>query len=144
MSRREDFVADVTATTPVMVGIIPFGLVAGGVVYVTLNNFRVRGMSDETVDQAVPNPSKKTTSSARFLDAALSVASVPLGISTGTIHTFPGAIHHPGFRAPQRWVECGPAPVVVSHRELAEPVCESSERAVLSVGVPDTGFQSLP
>ena len=29
MSRREDFMAGVTATTPVMVGVIPFGLVAG-------------------------------------------------------------------------------------------------------------------
>lgn len=31
-------------------------LVAGGVMYVTLNKFRARGTSDETVDQAVPNP----------------------------------------------------------------------------------------
>src|SRR6056297_2477717 len=29
MSRREDFVAGMTATTPVMLGIVPFGLVAG-------------------------------------------------------------------------------------------------------------------
>ncbi|WP_436901289.1 AzlC family ABC transporter permease [Halovenus halobia] len=29
MSRREDFMAGVTATTPVMLGVIPFGLVAG-------------------------------------------------------------------------------------------------------------------
>ncbi|WP_336325313.1 AzlC family ABC transporter permease [Halovenus sp. HT40] len=29
MSRREDFIAGVTATSPVMLGIIPFGLVAG-------------------------------------------------------------------------------------------------------------------
>jgi len=29
MSRREDFIAGVTATTPVMLGVIPFGLVAG-------------------------------------------------------------------------------------------------------------------
>lgn len=29
MSRREDFIAGVTATTPVMLGVIPFGLIAG-------------------------------------------------------------------------------------------------------------------
>jgi len=29
MSRREDFMAGVTATTPVMLGVVPFGLIAG-------------------------------------------------------------------------------------------------------------------
>ncbi len=39
-------------------------------------------------------------------------------------------------RAPQTWVECGPIPSVASRRESAEPVCELSARAILSVEVP--------
>ena len=34
---------------------------------------------------------------ARFLNAALPVAVVPRGTSTGAVHTFSGATHHPGF-----------------------------------------------
>jgi hypothetical protein len=39
-------------------------------------------------------------------------------------------------RAPQTWVECGPTPAACRRRESAEPVCELSARAILSVGVP--------
>jgi len=42
-------------------------------------------------------PIRKRVIAARFLNTALSQAVVPRGTSTGAVHTFSGATHHPGF-----------------------------------------------
>jgi hypothetical protein len=42
-------------------------------------------------------PIRHRVIAARFLTAALSVAVVPHGSSTGAVHAFSGATHHPGF-----------------------------------------------
>jgi hypothetical protein len=61
----------------------------------------------------------------------------PRGTSTGAVHTFSGAPHHPGFPRTANMGGVRPDSRRIQRRESAEPVCELSTRPILSVGVPD-------